>query len=163
MGGSLRLAPRTDTGAAFCLRLPVLEENPEATEEQPALFAPDPELRVLLVDDEPDVLDVVRELLAPMRVVAVQSAQAAREAWEQDFDLILSDIVMPAESGLELRQWVAEHHPSALPRFVLMTGSAVGLEDELARLGSDQPVLAKPLKKDRILDLLARVSRTSDH
>lgn len=162
MGGSLRLAPRTDTGAAFCLRLPVIEENPEATEEQPALFAPDPSLRVLLVDDEPDVLDVVRELLAPMRVVAVQSAQAAREAWEQDFDLILSDIVMPTESGLELRQWVAEHHPSALPRFVLMTGSAVGLEDDLARLGSDQPVLAKPLKKERILDLLARVSRTSD-
>ena len=160
MGGSLRLEEST-RGATFCLRLPALEESPEATEELLAPRTPDAGYRILLVDDEPDVLAVITELLSSMDVVAVSSAEAARAAWDNTFDLILSDIVMPEESGLELRRWVASTHPDTLSRFVLMTGSAVGLEAELEQLGPSQAVLAKPLTRSDVLALLGRLSSTA--
>ncbi|MEZ5100119.1 MAG: response regulator [Thermoleophilia bacterium] len=81
--------------------------------------------RILVVDDEDLVRNVVRAVLerAGYSVVAVSSAAAALaelEASEDDFDLVLSDIVMPGMSGRHLAARVAERHPGL--RIALMTG-----------------------------------------
>src|SRR6202142_4798359 len=67
--------------------------------------------RVLVVDDNPDTMVLMRELLATRgyEVVAVaDAAQAEIEIRRELPDLILSDVVMPGKSGYELCRQVKE-------------------------------------------------------
>jgi two-component system NtrC family sensor kinase len=70
---------------------------------------------VLLVEDHPDVSIVAADHLEQLgcKVVQANSAAVAIEALNSrnDFDLVLSDIVMPGMSGLELGRLIREHHP----------------------------------------------------
>ena len=70
---------------------------------------------VLLVEDHPDVSAVAADYLDQYgcKVLLANSAEAAIEALNKrrDIDLVLSDIVMPGMSGLELGRLVREYHP----------------------------------------------------
>ena len=55
-----------------------------------------------------------------------------------------------------LRRWVAETHPEMLARFVLMTGSAVDLGQEVDLLPLSQVVLDKPLNRTTLLQQLEK-------
>ena len=156
MGGSLQLES-SEKGAVFCLRIPRLPSDEDVREE----VVPPGELcskkKVLLVDDEPEVLEVLTGLLQPMSVTTAGSVAEARTSWRDDFDIIISDIVMPGETGLDLRQWLAQSHPHALSRLVLMTGSAVGIEAEFDALDPSQMVLQKPIRGVDLAQLLRRL------
>jgi CheY-like chemotaxis protein len=110
---------------------------------------------VLVVDDEPDLVPIFSQLFAPARVHCVQSVAEAQQAWSDDLTWVLSDIVMPVQTGLDLRRWVEAQHPSMLGRFLLMTGSAVDLRDEVDLLPPSQVVLKKPLSREALLKQLA--------
>ena len=99
--------------------------------------------RVLLVD-ESGILSTLAALLAPAEVTTASSMEEAKAAWSGTYDLILSDIVRPGGTDSELRDRVQQTHPEALPRFVLMTGSAVGMEEAVRGLPPEQAVLQKP-------------------
>lgn len=70
----------------------------------PAPALPGRTTTVLLVDDNPDMLDYVRRLLADRyQVTAVSDgAQALDALARQPFDLVLTDVMMPELDGLEL-------------------------------------------------------------
>jgi signal transduction histidine kinase len=70
-----------------------------------------PQRRILVVDDNPAVLKLIGSLfeqrgLAVALARSVGEARAALEAESTGFDLVLSDIQMPGESGFDLLQWV---------------------------------------------------------
>ena len=158
MGGSLRLEP-SNTGACFCLRLPAASTAPTTVPEKSSSELPIDDVRILLIDDEKEVLSTIEQMLAPAQVTSVCSIEEAQKVWDPAFDLILSDIIMPGGSGLDLRAWIASRHPRMLDRFVLMTGSAVGLEAEFDALDHDQQVLSKPIRRAELLALV-RSNRT---
>jgi cyclic di-GMP phosphodiesterase len=88
--------------------------------------------RVLVIDDENVVLMLVVEILesAGHEVIAAESAERALELLENgDFDLVVSDVVMPGLSGLELLEIVRQRRAS-LP-IVLVTGA--GTYDTLSQ------------------------------
>src|SRR5699024_8274759 len=60
--------------------------------------------RILLVDDDPINLKILREMLEATYVVqtATNSQEALRMIKEQDWDLVISDVMMPNMSGYEL-------------------------------------------------------------
>ena len=79
-------------------------------------------MRILVVDDEPAIRFAVSELLteAGHSVRAAEHAPAALAALEGEAaDLVISDLSMPAMSGMELLEEVIARHPGTL--FVLMT------------------------------------------
>ena len=81
--------------------------------------------RVLLVDDNPDIVVVMRELLSGRGydVVAVSSVAAAEaEILREAPDLILSDVIMPGKSGYDFCREVKEDACTRLVPFVLITG-----------------------------------------
>src|SRR5947209_258434 len=81
--------------------------------------------RVLVVDDNPDMAELMRELLASRGydVVTVSDAgQAEAEIHRHLPDLILSDVVMPGRSGYELCHQVKEDPATRLIPFLLITG-----------------------------------------
>src|SRR5581483_8307904 len=113
--------------------------------------------RILVVDDNPDTMMLMRELLAGRgyEVVAVADAmQAEAEVSRQAPDLILSDVVMPFKSGYELCRDLKENPSTRLIPFVLITGLS-DREDKLKGIeaGADD-FLNKPIFAE---ELFARV------
>lgn len=83
--------------------------------------------RVLVVDDEPLICDVIRMMLEENHdVVTAGSGAEAQQilATDRDFDVILCDLMMTDVSGIDLHAWLKEHHPQLAARMVFMTGGA---------------------------------------
>jgi putative two-component system response regulator len=113
--------------------------------------------RILVVDDNPDTMMLMRELLQirGYDVVAVPDAiQAEAEIRHQLPDLILSDVVMPGKSGYEFCRELKENPSTRLIPFVLITGLS-DREDKLHGIeaGADD-FLNKPIFAE---ELFARV------
>jgi DNA-binding NtrC family response regulator len=80
--------------------------------------------KVLIVDDDEDLLFIIGEYLGSHGIeahLAQSAAQARRRLNHCEYDLVISDFQMPGESGLDLFRSVSFRYP-ALP-FILMTGN----------------------------------------
>jgi len=113
---------------------------------------------VLVVDDNPDIMTLMRELLETegYTVVTVpDAAQAEAEIRRQPPDLILSDVIMPGKAGYELCRELKADPATRLIPFVLITGLA-DREDKLRGIeaGADD-FLNKPIFSE---ELFARVN-----
>jgi putative two-component system response regulator len=113
--------------------------------------------RLLVVDDNPDLTLMMRELLssAGYEVVTVSDAAAAlAEIKNQLPDLILSDVIMPGMSGFDFCQGLKEDPSTRLIPFVLMTGLG-DRGDKLRAIesGADD-LISKPVSSE---ELFARV------
>jgi CheY-like chemotaxis protein len=108
--------------------------------------------RVLVVDDDPGVRELLVELLA-LDDYAVASAQDGAEAIARITAappaLVVSDIRMPRRSGLSLATWLQLHHP-AVPVILLTAGLRPDLPAGVA-------YLAKPFDVDEFLTVVRRL------
>jgi len=113
--------------------------------------------RILVVDDNPDLMLLMQELLETRgyEVIAVpDAAQAEAEIQRQPPDLVLSDVVMPGKSGYELCRELKEDPATRLIPFVLITGLS-DREDKLRGIEADaDDFLNKPIFSE---ELFARV------
>jgi two-component system OmpR family response regulator len=108
---------------------------------------------IVVVDDSPDVCDVVRHLLEGngFRVSIADSGPAMRAIVDQHLvDLVVIDAALPGESGLLLAEHAAER---GLP-VIMMTGHP-NLRQSLADSGL--PYILKPF---HIADMLRLVNET---
>jgi two-component system NtrC family sensor kinase len=113
--------------------------------------------RVLVVDDEPEIVDLVRAMLegAGYEVASAESGAVALEMLgEVGFDAIVSDLRMPDMDGAALWREVKTLRPALSQRMLFVTGDTLspGARRFLADAGC--PSLDKPFAK---ADLLARV------
>lgn len=129
------------------------QDQPSVTELPLRRRAP----RILVVDDNPDTMVLMKELLETRGydVVTVPDAsQAEIEVRRQAPDLILSDVIMPGRSGYEFCRELKEDPTTRLIPFVLITGLS-DREDKLHGIeaGADD-FLNKPIFSE---ELFARV------
>ena len=121
--------------------------------------------KVLLVDDDQDVLDFLQMLLAVEGLKTVQASEAgtALQALSDDeVGLVLLDVAMPGIDGLQLcRQIKASPRTRDLPVMVLSARPGQGVEDEAMAAGAETFV-RKPFDNDRLLSLIrARLAASS--
>jgi len=124
--------------------------------------------RVLLVDDDGDVLEYMRELLESWgcQVTAFRDAPAAREHFashRDEFTLALLDQTMPQLTGLELAKSLRATRP-ALP-VVLYTGYSDTLNEEVVREAGVAALVKKPIDRRslrRVLESLLQLPASAD-
>lgn len=130
VGGEIRVDTRLGEGSTFRVLLRKAEAQPLAPAARPRFgvdAGPEPvrPLNILVVDDEPLIGEGIRRALRGHRV---EIARGGREAIERcnndDFDLVLCDVMMPDLSGMEVYGKLRIAKPGFEAKFVFMTGGA---------------------------------------
>jgi CheY-like chemotaxis protein len=105
--------------------------------------------RVLVVDDEPMLCSAVERILSVEHdVTVVQSARRALEILKDDarFDVILSDLMMPQMTGIELHAALVKIAPELAAKMVFMTGGAFSPSASSFLESASNPTIDKPFK-----------------
>ncbi|MDQ3665701.1 MAG: PAS domain S-box protein [Acidobacteriota bacterium] len=172
-GGTISAENRTDrSGAIFTLKLrvPSGELGPEALADAITAFKDsEPELpnlenlRILVVDDEKDTLDLVAMDLTQhgASVTGVTSAAEALTALEESqFDLLISDIAMPETDGYALIRQVRRRESGREKRLpaVALTGYA-RVEDRMrAIMAGYNTHVVKPVEARELVTVVASLA-----
>lgn len=164
-------------GATFVVRLPVQavrtssadvdlswEEQPRA--DRPEALRTDAHLdgvHVLVVDDQVDALRLVGKVLAEAgaSVTTARSVREAMRAVEKEVPRVLiSDLGMPDEDGIDLIHWVRSGGYTAeqLPA-VALTAFASKRTERSALLGGFQVHVAKPVDPDYLIAVVTGLTR----
>ncbi|GJD51556.1 Sensor histidine kinase RcsC [Methylobacterium crusticola] len=158
--GRLVLRSRRDAGTTAEIWLPVAEAGAireEGPPRRPAAARALPSLIVLVVDDDPLVLENTAAMLEDLghRVIEARSGQEALELLRRarTLDLVVTDQAMPEMTGAQLAERIAAERPGQ--RVILATGYA-----ELA--GGTAPALprlSKPFDQAALAEMIAEVMR----
>ena len=158
--GAIRLDSVVDQGTTVTLYVPRPVAAAEAASDTSGAGEVPEDLRVLLVEDDPEVRAVMRHFLDSLRckVVEAPSAEQALLALSagERFDLLLSDIALgPGMRGTELAAQAQERFPEL--SIVLMSG----FSSELLEADRDSPLgwelLRKPCSREELTQAIARV------
>lgn len=154
--GGIHVDTELGKGTTFTLYLPQVEE--EVTERRPsAPAAVQPQIlyagTVLLVDDEPGVLQATRRILESLgyTVIATNSAEKALQL-SKDFrgkiDVLITDVIMPGMSGPELVKQVLKLSPRL--RTLYISGYTANLLEEQGIREEAENILNKPFNREAL-------------
>lgn len=158
-GGELRLDALPTKGSRAIFSLPLATaasaQPPSNSAEQGDAGQ---EMKVVIVDDDPNVLDPLCAYLRKS-AVRVRGASSAEEALRllksAPADLVLTDVGMPGMDGVQLCERLRAEYP-AMP-VVLMTGRHSTTERLDAATCGAAAILGKPFTMRQVLDLLGRL------
>ncbi|HEY2733728.1 MAG TPA: response regulator, partial [Polyangiales bacterium] len=125
--GEISVRANPDRGTTFRVSFPIGVAMPAQTAPLDPSKLPSRRGRVLVIDDEPAIVELVtRVLREDHEAVGVVGARKALAWLERDaaFDVILCDLMMPDMSGPELYQELERSAPHLLERFVFLSGGA---------------------------------------
>ena len=111
---------------------------------------------ILIVDDERGLRSLLRLSFSAAGYdvhAAADVPEAMGMCGAKSFDVVLTDVRMPEQTGHDLARWLAEHHPAT--RSILMTGLDTGCDD-CPILGSCT-ILAKPFDPKEAVSLVGAV------
>ncbi len=115
---------------------------------------------VLIVDDDPAVLAVLRSILTESGY-EVADAMDGRKAVAKFRlarpDVVITDIVMPDQEGVETISLLKRESPGL--KIIAMSGAIGGRYLRVAELMGADATLQKPIKTDQLLDALKKVLR----
>jgi DNA-binding NtrC family response regulator len=115
-------------------------------------------LKILVVDDEPPLREILQRGLTQMGGFSVEVAQNGLEAIEkiekEIFDLVLSDLKMPEMDGMELLKMIKGTRPE-MPVIMMTAYGSIDTAVEAMKIGAND-YITKPVD---LRDLLLRISK----
>jgi len=160
-GGHISLSSEPGHGSTFKLFFPRVEAAVEDLSVVP-VTPPIGVGTVLVVEDEPVVRDMTTQLLerAGYRVLAVAGgSEALARSATQPIDVLVTDVIMPAMSGIDLAEQMMERFPRI--GVVLLSGytaETLDLERITARGATFMP---KPVTSNQLLQAVQRAMASS--
>jgi two-component system cell cycle sensor histidine kinase/response regulator CckA len=165
MGGEISVQSELGRGTTFRVALPAsrgalpvvapVVRDPTALPLRPAT--------VLVVDDEPAVGFAVRRVLKKHDVVVVTKAQEALDLLDsgKEFDVILSDLMMPGMSGIDFHAALTKRHPKMAARVVFVTGGAFTTEANAFLDKVTNERMEKPFDLLQLREMVQKFVKTS--
>lgn len=153
--GFITLKSKENEGSCFYLYFPALQSSKVVNNEKEPNMEIEQKLNgkhILVVDDEAPILHLLKEFLG-IYGLNVKTANSGSEgldlAQNEDFDLILSDLVMPGKmDGAEFASLLLQQKPDASIIFMSgYTDNKLIDKEELANI----PIISKPFRKKELL------------
>lgn len=151
---SVESSPGEGTEFTFIFSLPEETELGSVVEESSTKSRP---LKILLVDDEVSLLDVVEDMIDYMGHTCRKASggRVALEILEQEeFDLVVTDLGMPEVGGWEVAQFCRNKYPRMPVILISGWGAQLDGEDALQRVNA---VLAKPFRMEEFEETISSV------
>jgi signal transduction histidine kinase len=152
IGGLIELESEVGRGTTVRLTVPAEKAIP-----LPARAAAPLQLgRILVIDDDRMVLNAIRRMLRGHEVMCIDDSRQvlALLSRGERFDLILSDLMMPHMSGMELYEQLLIAHPDVAKAMVFMTGGIVDVKATDFMTIVPNTCLRKPLLGDGLQTLV---------
>ena len=151
--GHISVYSESGVGSTFQVYLPLAAEGRQETREESELRVFGGSERLLVVDDEREVLDIEQRMLAGLgyQVTAVTRPHEALRLIEEDpgrFDLVVTDMTMPAMNGAQLTRSILNVCPD-MP-VVLCTGFSELMNEAKARAIGVRQYVPKPVMRIEI-------------
>jgi PAS domain S-box-containing protein len=163
-GGQIHARSRPGEGTTFVIELPVYREE-EVAEASESAIEPEArsasrsseQRRILLVDDEPDVLDLMIDIVRDLGH-RIDTANNGEEAWQklrdQDYDLVLTDVRMPQMNGIDLYRNLLSLKPEMEGRVIFTTGDLLETETAHFIAEANARAIAKPFDVDGMIRII---------
>ena len=150
-----------EQGATFFIELPIIATSP-TPEKKPELLVKEAavpvQTRLLIVDDEKSVLDVL-SLALKRKGFVVDTANNGREALERlkniPYNLIVSDIRMPELDGAEFYRQVLKKDAELAQHVIFTSGDLLNPDTRRFIEETGLPLLSKPFELE---ELIARIT-----
>lgn len=117
--------------------------------------------KILIIDDEEGVRKLLREILVEEghEVVMAENGREGMAHFEsQSFDLVITDLIMPEQEGVETIQKVLSHKPQT--KIIAMSGGGVGDKEtylSVAKKLGAREIFPKPLDFPAFVDSVNRL------
>jgi PAS domain S-box-containing protein len=164
-GGSISVKSKVGEGSVFRVVLPAATaplpaaKTPIPLQTAKPQPAPGARLRLLVIDDEPMLTRVLKEILSESYDVTVLNS--GREAitllceGQSRFDVILCDLMMPEVGGADVYAEVTTKRPDLARRFIFMTGGAFTPRSRQFIESIQAPIMPKPFDIGQVRELVA--------
>lgn len=115
--------------------------------------------QILVVDDEVNILEMIRENLR-LEGAEVTTALRARDGLaklkHQSFDLILTDIKMPEMDGFKFYRSLVDQVPAMERKIIFLTGDMMNTETRQFLLEGRHPFLIKPFEINKLIEVVKK-------
>ncbi len=112
--------------------------------------------QILIIDDEPDILRLIRKILENQGGYSVTTVEKGKKAEEMiettKFDLVITDIIMPEIEGMEIIFFLKKHSPAT--KILAISGGGKLSPDgylTIASTAGAHSVLQKPFETQELL------------
>lgn len=156
-GGQIWLDQDYATGCRFVIALPLATAAVWEDEEEDVPSRTARARRVLVVDDEPDVAELVAEILKKEGFavdLAASGADALRQLEDHSYDVVLSDLNMPGVDGRGLYEGMKNACPDLAGRIAFITGDTMGAASQKLLKETRRPHLEKPVSPAELRELV---------
>lgn len=119
--------------------------------------------RVLLVDDDPEIIESMRTVLESKGyeiIVARDGNQGLLMAERENPDLVVLDMMMPKRSGFLVLERIRRSHPVPM-RVIMITANEGSRHKAYAEMLGVDDYIRKPFAMDRLLDSVQRLLPTA--
>jgi PAS domain S-box-containing protein len=158
--GTIGVESTLGKGATFVITLPQAQRRPAQSGLAPVAEAPCVPRRVLVVDDEPEVRELLADILSldGHQIEVASSGNAAlRILAHKDFDIILSDMRMPDVDGPGLYTRIKNAYPHLIDRLIFITGDALGPSVRAFLEQTGLPCLEKPFDPKEVRQVIGHM------
>jgi DNA-binding response OmpR family regulator len=120
---------------------------------------------VLIVDDDPPLLNLLRLIVARDRDLEVVTCRDGDEAIQmlrgRPFDVVLLDLMMPRRSGFDVIEFLSQHRPAQLRVVLVLSASTDELADRLDP-SVVHAIVPKPFDMSAIAELVRHIVEAAE-
>jgi CheY-like chemotaxis protein len=155
-GGEILIESEPGKGTTFIIHLPTGYGEEEVAVKEVPLVREVRQARILVIDDEDSVRDILSRILKTKGhqvAVAANGEEGIERFRSEPFDLVLTDLGMPKLSGWEVGKMIKGMNPKV--PVAMITGWGVELDREKLNESGIDLIISKPFNFDQVIDLVS--------